>query len=229
MRNSRSTYRNHWGLEMRVNTYLTLTIVFIVCIASPAVAESTSATGAVTVVSPPASVIQNTYESNNEIRLFQERLSVALVEDIGVDISVPSTINSIDDFSPSVVPEGTIVSSTYVIFDPIGTTTMRTLSGSVSFDQNIIGIIYRTASLTPTHLALGNSDTTYQMTNDIGAYGADYGQDPVTLTTDRHTVVFTFSADSSADSIRIITAAPEPSLLVMLLASAVTLLVGRRR
>jgi len=192
-----------------------LAVAAVAHFAVPCRGQIAGVTGTATIIAPPPSVVENTFESNTQIPVFVEHTFLVLSAAVGVDISSPGTIHSSSDFTPAIIDAGVAVSSTYIMFDPVGTSTLRARSGSVTFDEDILGIIYRTVSLTPTNAELGYPGTAYS-TAANGAYGADYGQDPVTLSADRRKVTFQFSADEGEDSLRVLTDVPEPASLLML-------------
>lgn len=176
-----------------------------------------------TQISPPPSVQGNVLESNSTMYVFVERSGIALPAETQVDISQPSTFHELSDLTPASVPAGTLLDSYYVHFDPVGTTTSRTLTAAVTFDQPVLGIQARTATLVPSIPDLGSPSTLY---DTVGGPGADYGQDYVTLASDLRTVGMTFTANSGQDEIRVLVAAPEPVTLAPL---AMALLLIRRR
>lgn len=189
---------------------LAICTIWVAIVTERVVAAVLGVTGAVELIAPPTTVITNQFEDTAFVRAFLEHGSLSLGDSVEVDISLPSTVRSIADFTPATVDEGTRLASMYVHYDPVGTTNLHTASGSITLDADILGIIFRTVTLTPTHGQLGNPATEYQLSNDFGAYGADAGQDATTLSADRRTVTFSFSADAGADSLRLLVAVPEP-------------------
>ena len=177
--------------------------------------------GSTVVIEPPPTVETGSFESNSQIRVFVEHQAISLADNLNVDISLPGAYSSLNSFTPDTLAAKTAISSTYIHFDPIGQSGLVTRSGSLIFDNDILGVQFRTLTLEPGQLLLGHPNTTYPNGNN-NPYGADYGQDVVNLSSDRRTLFFQFSTNHSADSLRVITAIPEPN---MLLATAIPMCV----
>lgn len=141
--------------------------------------------GSVTLIDPPL----NTGNDNQQINAllgFNELQHVTLTSDLVVD-------------KPSMsIPAGTVVSSHYIIYDPPGTSS--TINGTVTVDQNVIGVIYTTDTL-------NNSDYLgIPTTNYLNPSLRGYESGDTATITDPNTVSFHLSAGSPGDYARIITA-----------------------
>jgi hypothetical protein len=179
------------------------------------------------VLNPPTSFIANTWESDTSIRVFAELTGVALSQPISIDISATGQANSNALLSPAVLPIGTQVESYYVHYDPVGTTNIVNQSGSLTFDSNVIGILIGTVNGTSVNSSDPNSLTL--STPFLGRPGFAYSDqitefynmsDSITLSADRRTVSYFFTAQILGDSIRIVTApssVPEPMSMTLVL------------
>jgi len=96
-------------------------------------AAVTSVSGAAVKVSAPASVVEDAYESDTELRVFDERQAVTLDAPLTVDIGASGTIAA-----------GTVVDSHLLHADPVGSPEEQepvTFSGAATFDGEILGVI----------------------------------------------------------------------------------------
>lgn len=168
---------------------------------------STETTGDIRKVDHPSSVVEGATESNVEIKAFNEKQNLTLPVDIIVNIISPGTFDGIEDLAPGTITAGTIVNSHFLHLDPIGTET-TTLSGSISSDLEILGIIILDETLNNTDAILGLPDITYPTDNDRGLELSP-DKDTVTLDANKGTITVKFSASTDIDQMRVITAAPE--------------------
>ncbi|HEY4312811.1 MAG TPA: PEP-CTERM sorting domain-containing protein [Pirellulales bacterium] len=222
-----------------VEMLFTMVVLFASSNFSQAMILSTSA--AVSVISPPANVSEGKMESNTTIWAFPEEQNVTLAQDLAVDVSLPGTspLNGVQNLTPGNIGAGNSVSSYFVHFDAVGAPTNAvTASGSITFDQNIVGLIVLTATLEDSNTGLGFPGTIYD--NAISGEGAEGleivggglgkdSNDQITLSADRHTVSFSFRDTGSADDFRVVTSVPEPSTLFLVLAGAAFLGAWRWR
>jgi len=169
-------------------------------------------------VSPPGSVAIGATEDSDDIIIFAEKQNLTLGAAILANITAPGTATSVGTLSPGSILAGTIVSSYFVHFDPVGTPGgVVTLSGTVTFQVPILGIIMRN----PEHYAsdgLGAPSTFYPLSpvdrkTELNGEGFI---DPITLSLDGKTLSFTLNSTTGIDQIRIITAVPEPGATLLL-------------
>jgi hypothetical protein len=205
----------------------TLVGVMMFAIAGPVRAGITGTTGAVTIVAnPPADVSSNQWESNTLIRIFAEQQNAAPAAGIAVDISSPGTSPTPQsmNLSPATIAAGTQVNVFMLHFDVNGTRPTENAleaTGSVTFDQPILGLIALSDTLNSSNAALGLPTLTYSNGVDHGLElnpnGIGNGTtDLVTLSADLKTVTVDLRNASFADDLRIITAVPEPTSLLLL-------------
>lgn len=201
-------------------------IIGALCVAAAsgsAFAQIIGVGGSVVEVSAPSSVLGDAYQSDTEIRVFYERQEVTGA-DVTVDVTNPGFVNSSGTLSPGVISSGTLMSSYYLVWDPA--TGTRRAGGTVTFAQDILGIIVLTDHLGDTNALLGNPGTTYPST---GLVGLELGDDRLTLSADRRTVTVDFNASTPGDRIRIITGPqPVPEPVTLALAAAALAAAGRR-
>jgi hypothetical protein len=172
-------------------------------------------TGAVEfVANPPSDVSSNQRESNTIIRAFNEQQNLTLPQALSVDITVPGTSpNAISaNLSPGAIPAGTVVSSYALHYDVVGTrATNNALEalGSITFSDNILGVIVLSDSLNATNSVLGLSNLTYSNGPDHGLEltpGGGGTSDVITLGPDDRTLTLDLHNASFADDVRVVTA-----------------------
>jgi hypothetical protein len=187
------------------------------------------------VATPPADVSSNQWESNTLIRLFAEQQNLMLSASLPLDISVPGTSPGSTDsnLSASTVPAGTAVTSYMLHFDVNGTRATNDpleAIGSVTFDQQILGLIVLSTTLNSTNSALGLAAVTYSNGSDHGLELNPAGggtSDVITLSADRHTLSVDLLNASFADDTRVVLSVPEPCTALLCLPSLA--LIRRRR
>ncbi len=193
-----------------------------------------ASSGATTVISAPANVQLNAFESDTQAFAFAERSNFTLPQDLQVHITLPGTSPTPDsmNFSTGVILSGTRVNSYYVHFDSIGDSpTPVVVDGSLSFDHDVLGIILGPNLLNISNGLLGAPGTLYPSDPSLeivaGGAGLD-ANDLLTLSEDRRTITFNFRNTAHLDSFRVVTAVvPEPSAYT-LFAFGIGLLVAKR-
>jgi hypothetical protein len=186
---------------------------FLALAATSAFAGITGTTGDVLKVAPPASVEPGATEDDTEILVFQERGATTLGADLGLNITQPGyyffRLPTLPTFTPGTLSAGTEISGSYFLhFDPL--TTGISLTGSVSFDCPVVGVIVLTAQLDASD-GLGAGGTSYP-TGTAQYRGVEW-EEWVDLSADRQTLsvrLDEFSGDPagggiSPDQIRVIT------------------------
>ncbi len=155
-------------------------------------------------ISPPTSVKLGDLESNDNAVIFAESSGFLLTDNVSVDLAVPGTISGGGNPLPGVMlPSRTVVDSFYIHFDPVGSPSSPVLvSGSVTFNSEILGIIISKNRLNLTDNLLGVPDTSYPSNQELAS-----SLDSVTLSEDRRTLLFDLPATNGIDPIHVITAA----------------------
>jgi hypothetical protein len=166
--------------------------------------------GSLVKVPVPISVYLGANVSNKNIITFDEVRNFKLPKAIAVDITAPGTYSSEQMLSPGTIAAGTVVNSHFVHFDPEGrSTTFVTLSGSLTVDGDILGVIISTIGLDSTDKMLGASHTRYHAGGVRGLeLGLGVNDDRVIVHADRRKITVHWSASIVTDEIRIITAPP---------------------
>jgi hypothetical protein len=141
---------------LRLMSFPVVVAVFAVSAAS-ALAAITSTSGAVVKHTPPANVGENALSSDTQIVAFDEQQCVTLPSNLAVDITPGG--------GAGVIPAGTKVSSQFLDFDPTGGP-LVTLSGSVTTDASVLGVITSSGNLSASD-SLGAPGTAYPTGNTI--------------------------------------------------------------
>lgn len=196
----------------------------IVAFAGPAVhAEITKVTGDVKIIEAPADIKTGSLESDSEIRVFVEKAEFELIQPLKLDISKPGTSPKLyhptgrkgkpkkalkvnPNLSQQTLAPGKLVNSYYIHFDSIGQNN-KSVSGSITFGEKILGLIVESEGLIATNHVLGAAATQYSVgkIQDI-----EWTKDTeITLSPGRRMISFKLSASTAADNIRVITDASE--------------------
>jgi hypothetical protein len=205
---------------MRISRRRFAVAAFVFGLAAAALAATAGATIIATTpaavkVTPPPSVMFDQYESNTEIRVFDEQQCVTLLRDVRVDITQPGTYDELSDLTNSgFIPAGTRVSSHFMHVDKVGTLAgprpfSITLEGSMTTDTDILGIAVLQRSLDESDF-LGALGTLYP-TGDFGRrVELDNAQsDFIIEQPDVRTVVLHAQVAQHADQVRVITKCAE--------------------
>lgn len=189
----------------------------------PALAGVIGTTGAAVSVSAPPSVALGAFESNSDVPIFFES-SGTLALGVQVEITGPGLFDAPGDLTLATVPAGTAYESYLLRSDPVGGAS-RVYEGSVTFDQDVIGIIVGRSLLLASDSILGAPGTTY---TDYAARGLELSAnaDRLQLSLNSRTVAFRFTTSTSSDDIRIITVPGPGSAALMLMG---VLAASRRR
>ncbi len=207
---------------------------FGICLALPAswaVADIVSTSGAVQVIAAPADVSDEAMPSDQTAFVFQESATV-LKSSLGVDIVDPGFYQFDSQLQNAAIAAGNSVVS-YMITgndsEGEGAGSQPDLIGSVTFDQDILGVIVSYTTLNGTDGAVANPTTNYLAgTSRDFRRGLEFVHaqtDSVTLSADLRTLSFEIHPTTAVDEIRIIVA-PEPTALALL---ALGGLIGLRR
>jgi hypothetical protein len=186
----------------------------------------------VEIISPPASVELGQLESDDKVRVFKESTRT-LATALSVDGILAGTYPSIGCASCASIAAGTLVSSFLFHTDPVGASTVAVpYSASVTFDTDILGVIYESFAfkfnenfqlveantLLSSDPVLGSLTTTYPraFTSDSSSRGFELGvcgvdtADCVTVSEDRRTVLLNWSTSQFSDQLRVIVSGEEP-------------------
>ena len=207
---------------MSKSTFALVTFSLFALMAISVQAIPISWTGAVSPATAPSSLVQGQFESSTDIRLIWEQQNIVLTEDLTVNLSEPGNYNRYTfNSTPAIIRAGTMVSSYLLHFDPVGIT-MGTLTGSVSFDTPILGVMVQDPTLNASTPVVGVNGTTYP------AYSPLSGADTLSLTLTMDTVSVLLCSDYHVDHVRIITQVPDAASTGFLVSCALFGLGGVR-
>ena len=227
----------HRCFVKRLPIFLLLIAPFSIGTIDAAFAAIAGTTGAVVVASPPADITNGAWESNTQIRAFSERQQLVLSQIVPFDISIPGTSpgSSDSNLSPAMLQPGIMVNSYALHFDVVGslaTQNAKEASGTITFSDDVLGLIALSDTLNSTNGILGLAGILYSSGADHGLELNPAGggtSDVVTLSTDRRTVSVDLRNASFPDDLRIVTAVPEPPGLILAAALVGSLLIARTR
>lgn len=197
-------------------------------------------TGSVAQTAAPPSVRDQAIRSDTEISLFVERQGVFLPQALNFNVTAPTTAPAATTLgtTPGVLPAGTHVDSYFIHLQSLtGTPEVPVLlSGSITFDREVLGIAIFNIQLNQSDTILGLPGTLYptggerELDISIGGIVGVGGNDNITLSEDRRTVTLNFGNIGGGDQLRIVTASvPEPSTWALMVAAVMTVCFLRRR
>lgn len=179
--------------------------------ASAAVLSGTAGTGTFELITDTTglSVGNDNQQENTTLFAFDEDQNIIL----GSALNLGTDFSNRTEYQFSIA-SGTVVASHYVFFDPAGT---RSISGTVTFDADILGVAGFTGDLADTDF-LANNSVTYLNDNLRGIeITENFGFDQDSYSISGDTLTLDFQASTPGDYIRVFTAqsptGPAPSLV----------------
>jgi len=168
--------------------------------ATSAQAAITATFPAATLIGPPASTLPGALQSNTQVFVFDEQQSVALPGSIPVDITAIGTYNNAASLTPGVLLTGTVVDSHLIHFDQVGPGT-TTLTGSVSFDGDILGV----QLLSPTLNSADGLGTAGAYPTGNPNRGVEFVGESITVLATNRDIRFTLITSNVIDQVRVFT------------------------
>ena len=177
-------------------------------LANAATLPGVTLTGQIIVIDPPASVVPGALENKDQMQVFAERTGLVLSDPVTVDFTKSGDYDQeadLPDLKP-VIPAGTVVNSYFIHVDQPGDTGSTRYNATITFPAEVIGVMVTGATLTAGHALLGVPGTTYGASVwELNALCATTGQDCVTLSSDRKTLILKATDWNVADHMRVIT------------------------
>ena len=172
----------------------------------PATASVTSQTGFVTkLTTAPTSVRPNVLKSDTLIRVFNEKQDLMLTTPLEVDARYRAAIyDDSGDLNGNgfTIPAGERVSSHYLHADP-STTGTKTLTGTVTFDRPVRGIILTDNNLALSDAVLGSPTTAYPTSAEKASRGVELGGgEHFRLSSNKKTLTLTLKVGQDADVLK---------------------------
>jgi len=190
----------------RVATIVLIAAALGVVGTTPAGAVITAQCGNVAADSMPVSLRSDASEETGRFQLYTEARQQALGLPVLVDISQPGTYDQIAQLLPSLIPAGTVVSSYLLHSDPVGSPQPGPrLTTTLTFDQDILGIMVQDATLQLADALLGVAGVIYPRASEPRGLELAPKIDFVRLTGPR-TLEVTVQTGTASDEVRIITA-----------------------
>jgi hypothetical protein len=165
----------------------------------------TASSGSVKFVEPIPQVVPRRYQDDRHLVVFPEREAVTLRRDLEVAVTTPGSYDGPFDPAAHRIAAGTRVRSFLLQFNPRGrdAEAVRRLSGSITFDRPIVGLIC-------TKKELNDVDGLFALKpswRPAGGGGVEAG-DTVTLSPDRRTLSVLLTAAPAHDQLRILVEVP---------------------
>ena len=172
-------------------------------------------------INAPKTVEVNKLENANYAMFFAEKAGVTLASGLNVDASVPGEYDLKTGMSQATIMAGTRVNSYYLHVDRVGSpTTFDRVSGSVTFETPILGVIASAGKLN-TSDALGADGTFYPKIGRKLDAGAPENLDRFWISADMKTLRYELQTSTASDDLRIITGVKTiPSVPLNLAATA---------
>jgi len=166
-----------------------------------------STTGPIRRMGPPLSLMPNASPTADSVLVLKERGGLLLEAPLGLDITAAGPVGELAGLTPGIVPSGTWIDSHLLHFDPQDGVRV---SGSVSFDTNVLGLVVTRAALQSSDPPLHAPSVDYP--TDLVSRGIELGvgadADTLEIAEDLRTVRFSLRASDPLDQVRVITAVP---------------------
>jgi hypothetical protein len=188
-------------------------------------ANLVSYSGNVQLVAPPVTVRRDKFESNQFIRVFQEREAQELRSGVRGDACVPGLYDRNAGLVPHWIAAGTVVNSYLIHQDTTKNAGVITMTGSLTFSEDILGVIVRKHRLRLSDPLLRAQGTLYPQGKKVWR-GLELRplHDWFTISNDMRTISFSIRTNRALDQIRVITAAtpiPAPGVAAILALAAI--------
>jgi len=158
-------------------------------------------TGNVQEIPPPPSVTLGATEDSKWIRTFGERDGCVLPSGVKVDGVGPGTYTG-GSHTTGTVAAGTMVSSTYLFFDPVGNGPADTC-GQITFSSDILGVIFISGTLDQSDPVLGHPGTVYPTGLSARGFEPDH---MIKIENDNRTIVMDhWHTTGAQENVRVIT------------------------
>ena len=182
-------------------------LVVMVFGVATAVASITGSTGDFVIISNPSGldVSANGYQSNFVIRAFPEQQGVLIDQGLELDITTGNILHTGPE-TPVEINDVTV--NSYLLHFDADNGIARGTVGTITFEEEIIGLITDSARLDVSDSLLGASGVTYPTAGDEELRGFDDdGRDKVYIRSGRRTLWVKFLVNALySDQIRVITA-----------------------
>lgn len=154
------------------------------------------------------SVMPNAWESSTYVRVFREKLDLELTTAVTVDMVPPDDTGSLPPVAP-VIPAGTYVTSYLVHFDALAPS--GSLSGTIVFDQDILGVMVLAGTISPTDVTFKLVGVPYPTGNpnrgvELAGDNIDY------VEVHQRLIHFELTTTTVLDHIRVLTRGDGPGL-----------------
>ncbi len=181
----------------------TLAIGTVLSLAGQASALTLS--GDVNMVFAPADVTADARTNNNRALMFTEQRDTTLASSLQVEAYLPGVYDASSTAAGRTLAAGRVVTSFFLHSDvSADAATPKTMSGSITFNEKILGVIFGDFAASDT--LVGAPGTTYESAVGHGLDLSDPNGDSFRISNNRMRLDFNFNVSGITDQIRIITA-----------------------
>jgi len=210
---------------------LPLTLALVLGAASSSSAAIINTLFSISVIGAPPSVQEDALQSDDTLFVFPELQDFVLTSDLRVNVTDPGDYGCgcILPFPVPRIAAGTEVDSYLVHADPV--TRGFGYLGALTFDSDILGVMFGGMLLGESDPILGAPGTLYPTDPANRGLAIVAGQDFISISPDRRSILMAFITRRNYDQMRIVTAAqaPEPLTFVLLGGGLAMVAIRRRR
>lgn len=166
---------------------------------------------------PPGPLLRplRDYRANDRVFLFPERQGTVLQQPLAVDLSAEVCAWPDSPTSPYPIARGERVNSYLVFFQPdlAAPAGPRRLSGEITFQHRVVGVICSDFGLDPSDRAVGLAEADYatpgqrrglEADDMVNSRGEDLPHDSIVIGPDQRTVKFDFYVANERDQMRVL-------------------------
>ena len=164
-------------------------------------------TGQLSLIKPPTSILQDALASDTEAYVFIEQDDVGLADPLKVNTTDAGTFNTSGSLEMANLARSTRINSYFIHFDRTGQPVqLVNIVGSITFDNDILGLILLTTELNNSTPDLKSPGTAYGIGHGIELSTQEQlSQDSVTVSSNRRTLTVDLQNNVQVDQIRVIT------------------------
>jgi len=180
-----------------------------------------STTGDIQTGTLTGSLLPGAQENQSDDVISLEQSSLSLQSGLAVDATASGVYNTVAGLTPGLIAAGTVISDTYFHSDPV-LSSGTLFTGSITFSQNILGVISETSTLDATDSVLGAPGVVYAENDRARGLELAPSEDQFTISADLRTLSFSVMTWGNIDDLRVITAGVEGATATTQMAPSAT-------